>query len=208
MYRPPAFAVDDADADADTLDAFIDAHPFAILASSGTGAPQLSHAPVLRAANGDLVCHLARPNPHGAVLAGGAATTVIFSGPHGYVSPRWYAVDHAVPTWNYTSVHVQVTPVEIKGAELLRSSMEAMLDRFEPAPDIRDIVTDDTVSGMLRGIRGFRLEVVAREGAFKLSQNRSETDQLGVLAGLASGSSGDAALAEFMSARRGLLHDR
>jgi transcriptional regulator len=31
---------------------------------------------------------------------------MIFQGPHAYVSPTWYASSPAVPTWNYSAVHV------------------------------------------------------------------------------------------------------
>lgn len=202
MYRPAAFAVDGEAA----LDAFVDAHRFALIVSAGAGddalaggaAPVLSHAPVLRDADGDLLCHLARPNPHCRRLAAGATTTVVFSGPHGYVSPRWYAAPRAVPTWNYTAVHCTVAAEEVVDADALRANMDAMVARFEPEPGIETVVTPDTIDGMLRGIRGFRLAVLGREGVFKLSQNRSGADREGVIDGLAERGGGDAALAKFM----------
>lgn len=187
MYRPPAFAVDDGA----VLDAFIDAHPFALIVSSGADGPAITHAPVLRAADGLLACHLARPNPHCEALAAGAPTTIVFSGAHGYISPRWYAAGNAVPPWNYTAVHVTATPIEMADEGALRASMDAMLARFEPEEDIRSIVTDRTIAGMLRGIRGFDLRIERREGTFKLSQNRSDADREGVHQAL-SGGDGDA----------------
>ena len=196
MYRPAAFAVDDRSA----LDAFVDAHPFAVLVSSGDDGPVISHAPVLRDGDDALVCHLARANPHCARLAAGAATTVVFSGPHGYVSPRWYAAPRAVPTWNYTAVHCVVAPREIEGADALRNGMHAMVAHFETAPGIESVATPETVTGMLRGIRGFRLEVRSREGVFKLSQNRSTADREGVIEGLTARGGEDAALAALMRA--------
>lgn len=194
MYRQAAFAVEDSA----TLDAFVDAHPFAVLVSSGDDAPVISHVPVLRDGDDSLVCHLARPNPHCDRLAAGAPTQVIFTGPHGYVSPRWYAAAKAVPTWNYTAVHYRVDPSEIDAPEVLRAGMDAMVARFEPEPGIEEVVTPATVDGMLRGIRGFRLRVRGREGVFKLSQNRSDADQAGVVAGLAARGGGDATLAAIM----------
>lgn len=199
MYRPTAFAVDERIA----LDAFVDAHPFALIATAAeTGAaPVLTHAPVLRHGDDTLVCHLARPNPHCDLLAAGAATTVVFSGPHGYVSPRWYAAERAVPTWNYTAVHCTVAGREIDDADDLRTGMDDMVARFEPEPGIERVVTPATLEGMLRGIRGFRLHVRRREGVFKLSQNRSDADRAGVLAGLAASGGADARLADFMRER-------
>ena len=197
MYRPPAFAVDDDAA----LDAFVDAHPFALITSVVDGEPMITHAPVLREGTEALVCHLAKPNPHCAALAAGAPTTVVFAGPHGYVSPRWYAAATAVPTWNYTAVHVRVAPAELADRATLRTGMDAMVERFEPDPGIDAIVTDAVVDGMLRGIRGFRLRILGREGKFKLSQNRSAADRRGVVAGLTARGGGDAELAAIMAAR-------
>jgi len=194
MYRPPAFAVDDDV----VIDAFVDAHPFALIVSNGADGPVITHAPVLRDADGRLSCHLARPNPHCDLLAAGAPTTVVFSGAHGYISPRWYAAAHAVPTWNYTAVHVTATPSEMADGAALRASMDAMLTRFEPEEDIRGIVTDRTIDGMLRGIRGFELRVEGRAGKFKLSQNRSPADREGVLAALDAGDDEARALARAM----------
>lgn len=199
MYAPRAFRVDDPA----ELDAFVDAHPFALLISDADGgAPELSHLPVLREGADTLVCHLAAPNPHCERLAAGAATTVVFTGAHGYVSPRWYAAEHAVPTWNYTTVHVQVAAREITDADVLHEGMRAMVRRFEgDDARIEQIVDDATIQGMLRGIRGFRLTVLGRQGKFKLSQNRSAEDRAGVIDGLADGGLEDQLLAALMRAR-------
>ena len=35
---------------------------------------------------------------------------VVFSGPHAYVSPRWYEDEERVPTWNYAAVHAYGVP--------------------------------------------------------------------------------------------------
>jgi transcriptional regulator len=196
VYRPPAFVVDDAAA----LDAFVDAHPFALITTVAENGPVITHAPVLRDGAGALVCHLARPNPHGDLLAARAPTTVVFAGPHGYVSPRWYATTTSVPTWNYTAVHARVAAEELTDRDALRAAVDALVERFEPDPGIHEVVTADVVEGMLRGIRGFRLRVLGVEGNFKLSQNRSAADRAGVVAGLAARGGGDGELAAFMEA--------
>ena len=30
---------------------------------------------------------------------------IVFRGPHGYISPTWYAKTDVVPTWNFAVVH-------------------------------------------------------------------------------------------------------
>ena len=70
-------------------------HPFALLATAHRGELHLSWLPFLlderRGARGTLEAHLARENPQAEAVLAGAPSTVAFLGPHGYVSPRWYA---------------------------------------------------------------------------------------------------------------------
>src|SRR5688572_30600692 len=101
MYVPPPFRADDPA----LVHELIDANPFATLVTSPLFA---SHLPFLR--DGDtLLTHVARANPH---ARGAAEGLVVFTGPHAYVSPRWYGrPEEHVPTWNYAAVHV-TGPVE------------------------------------------------------------------------------------------------
>src|SRR3954471_11410469 len=105
MYVPDAFAV----ADRRAIEELIAAYGFASLVSSTPAGLVATHVPVMfepaRGANGTLVAHISRSNPHGESLDG-AQVLAIFVGPHGYVSPSWYAVHPSVPTWNYAAVHV------------------------------------------------------------------------------------------------------
>lgn len=106
MYVPPAFRPHD-DAEIFTV---IERYPFATLATASPhGPPTLTHLPLLldrhRGPHGTLIGHLARANPHCGLLAEGAATTVVFHGPHAYITPTWYAEEPSLPTWNYIAVH-------------------------------------------------------------------------------------------------------
>src|SRR5215510_1783168 len=104
MYVPAAFAASDKAALHDLIDEF----GFGTLISAEADGPVASHLPFLidrtRGPNGTLVCHMARANPQWHSL-GTAPCLAIFLGPHGYVSPTWYATKPAVPTWNYAAVH-------------------------------------------------------------------------------------------------------
>jgi predicted FMN-binding regulatory protein PaiB len=104
-YLPSAFH----ETRPDVLEAFIRKHSFATLISNGADGIAVSHLPMLleRDAAGQrmLVGHLARANPQWRDLT--KDVLVIFSGPHTYISPRWYETQVAVPTWNYTTVYVR-----------------------------------------------------------------------------------------------------
>ena len=59
---------------------------------------------------------------------------------------------------------------------------------------------EDYVQVMLRGIVGFRFEIVRLEGKWKMSQNRNAQDRAGVVRSLAErGEWHDAELAELVS---------
>ena len=105
MYVPKHFAAEDRDA----LDAVIRANPFALLVGEMEGSPFATHLPFLL--DGDsLLSHFARGNPHWKAIDGHTEMLAVFSGPHAYVSPRWYESEQAVPTWNYVAVHVYGAP--------------------------------------------------------------------------------------------------
>jgi transcriptional regulator len=53
-----------------------------------------------------LVAHMARANPQWHDFEAGAEVLAILTGPDACISPAWYVAEPAVPTWNYTAVHV------------------------------------------------------------------------------------------------------
>jgi transcriptional regulator len=196
MYIPKHFEQTSASA----LWDFIEAHAFGTLLTVVDGAPMLSHLPFLpdRAAS-VLHCHVARANPHWRDIERSPQALVIFAGPHGYVSPTWYAERGGVPTWNYAVVHAHGSAQAVDDAERTRKHVEALAAKYErgrPAPWVPDYDTR-----RLAGIVGIDIGVTRLEGKFKLSQNRSDADHARVVAALeASGSADDAALAKLMAA--------
>jgi len=195
MYTPKHFEHTDQQG----LWDFIDSHAFGTLLTVADGRPFVSHLPFLpdRAA-GILHCHVARANPHWGLLARSPQVLAIFAGPHGYVSPTWYAERGGVPTWNYTVVHAHGSAQAFDDAERTRKHVETLAAKYErgrPAPWVPDYDTR-----RLAGIVGIEIRVASLEGKFKLSQNRSEPDRKRVIAELAaSGRDEDAALARLMT---------
>jgi transcriptional regulator len=199
MYVPKHFEQTSASALWDFIDE-LDEHSFGTLLTVVDGAPTASHLPFLpdRAA-GVLHCHVARANPHWTAIARSPQALVIFAGPHGYVSPTWYAERGGVPTWNYAVVHAHGSAQAVDDAERTRKHVEALAAKYErgrPVPWVPDYDTR-----RLAGIVGIDIRVTRLEGKFKLSQNRSDADRARVVAALqASGRADDAALAQLMEA--------
>jgi transcriptional regulator len=133
MYTPKHFE----QSDQRTLWDFIDAHAFGTLLTVVDGRPTLSHLAFLpdREA-GVLHCHVARANPHWREIARSPEALAIFAGPHGYVSPTWYAERGGVPTWNYTVVHAHGSAQAVDDAERTRKHVEALAAKYERAASL------------------------------------------------------------------------
>src|SRR5262245_32634971 len=105
MYIPPAFAENRLD----VLHDVMRKHDFATLITNGADGPFASHVPMFllpgKGRFGALQAHVAVQNPHAQQLAAADTVLAIFHGPHGYISPTWYATQVVVPTWNYIVVH-------------------------------------------------------------------------------------------------------
>lgn len=182
MYIPFANRVTDRA----LLHAFMRDNDFATVISNGSdGVPQISYAPVLTDLVDDaLWCsfHLARQNPHNAVLQTGVTTTLAFHGPHAFIHPGWYAEPGSVPTWNYAVVHATGTPVVIAAPDdalQMVNDLTHFYDASLPA------FTHEHVGYMLQGIVCYRMRVDTLEGKYKLGQNRSLADRVGMRAQLA-----------------------
>jgi transcriptional regulator len=125
----------------------------------------------------------------------------IFSGPHAYISPRWYASEFSVPTWNYAVVHVYGMPEIIEEPEALRKIVDDTTAKYEQRFDTpwSMHLPEKAVDGMLRAIVGFSIKITRIEAKFKLGQNKSVEDQEAMLLGLESDSDpASNELAQFM----------
>lgn len=177
MYIPYANRIDDRA----VLVPFMQQNDFATIMSNGSdGIPAVSYGPVLSHLRDDelwVEFHLARANGHTTLLSAGAPTTLAFHGPHAFVHPGWYAAEHAVPTWNYAVVHATGTPEVIESLPAALAMVNALTHFYDAS---HPGYTEESVAAMLRGIVCFRMRVTTLEGKFKLSQNRSLADRVGV----------------------------
>lgn len=186
MYIPAPFREERLD----VLHETIRQHSFATLVSNGPNGLIATHLPILldatRGMFGTLVGHMARENPHWQALDGNQESTVIFQGPHAYVSPTWYTTPYAVPTWNYVAVHAYGRPRLVEDDAglygIVAETVQVYEAQFDYAWDLA--ARRDFAEKLLKNIVGFEIEITRLEGKRKLSQNRSRADQEGVIAGL------------------------
>ena len=190
MYTPTPFA----EADLARLADIVRANSFGLLVTNGEPAPTVSHLPFLLdfdvgTGQGRLLCHVARANPHWCGIATAGVALAVFSGPHGYVSPRWYRTAPAVPTWNYVAVHVEGRARAIHDPAALRAIVARLAERHEAgAPDAWSIesLPSDFFDRQQKAIVGIEIAVERISGKRKLSQNRPAADRAGVVAALES----------------------
>ena len=195
MYLPRHFEQHDPTA----LTGLMTAHPLAALVSTGDDGPTGDHIPLefipgdgLHGAQGRLRGHVARANPLWQ-RAAGTPVLAIFSGPQAYITPSWYPSKtdshKVVPTWNYAVVHVHGVLQVVDDAPWLRALVGGLTARHESrrsAPWSVEDAPDDYVQQMLRAIVGIEIPVQRLVGKWKISQNRSNPDRLGVADGLGS----------------------
>ncbi|MEO8756789.1 MAG: FMN-binding negative transcriptional regulator [Devosia sp.] len=191
MYQPPAFREDRLD----VLHALIERHRLGTLVTHGPGGLVANLVPFTidktRGERGVLRAHLARANDQFAALVTGSETLVLFQGPQTYITPSWYPSkrEHGkvVPTWNYAAVQVRGRPRVFEDAGWLRTQIDELTRSQESARHEPWAVSDAParyVDAQLRGIFGIEIPIEQIEGKWKTSQNRPETDRVGVAAGL------------------------
>ena len=214
MYIPPLHA----ETDLSTLFSFLEENSFgALVTVNASGDPVVSHIPWVvhrgRGARGVLEGHIARANlEHGSAdpLEEDRRGLVIFTGPHAYISPSWYAskFEHGrvVPTWNYVAVHVYGTLRFVTDPERLAIHLAALVEQHEARrmePWTIEQAPRDYIERQMRAIVSIELSIERLEGKWKMSQNRSAADVDGVIDGLRSSANpNDRVVAELVALRR------
>ena len=190
MYTPPAFR----EADPAFLRQIMRHEPLSTLVTmTGEGLVATPIPFVLDEAegpHGTLYGHMAKANHQWQLPPVGEAL-VIFAGPDAYVSPSWYAAkrEHGkvVPTWNYATVHAYGIAEFFDDETRLHEAVTRLTNLHEePRPNAWAVsdAPEPFIKAQLKGIIGIRLPIARLEGKRKMSQNRSEADREGVIAGL------------------------
>jgi transcriptional regulator len=157
--------------------AIIDAQPFAqILSSLGTtGFSELAYCPLQLIESNTLLGHLSKNNPLMKAVKENSMVKAIFSGPHGYISPRWHK-EQVVPTWNYATVSLTCRLEFIENIDGKLDAMKAISHYFDPQWNFQEFNQESNnamVQKMLSAISVFKLNIIDVKSKFKLSQNRS-----------------------------------
>ena len=207
MYIPGRYK----ELDPEVIEQFLRDNDFATLVSLDGERPIATHLLVefQRRDDGSQVLngHMARANKQWQTFEAGREVLTIFSGPHTYISPRWY--NHTnVPTWNYMAVHVYGTPRVITEHSELFALLKRLVDKHEgdsgAVPPYRiESLPAEFRTKQMQAIVGFQIEISRIEASFKLSQNRDQESYDNVLVELYRRTDDNSlAVAEVMKQRR------
>lgn len=190
MYTKPEYAP----LSQDEVFSLIEKTVFATVVTHGPDGLVASHLPfVLKRQEGGaaaLVSHLARANPHSALIAAGHDTIAIFQGPHGYISSSWYPaqpVRDSAPTWNFAVVHCHGKPQVLDDNGTARHLLE-LVEVLEDGREDRWRMRELGPGGMERRmphILGFSLPAIRIEAKFKMGQDERLYDTNAAIVALA-----------------------
>jgi transcriptional regulator len=199
MYIPSTFEVTDQE----VLYTFMEEHSFAVLFSQLNNVPTAMHLPlILDRTEACLYGHMAKANPHWQDIQN--EVLVVFNGPHTYISPSWYETKQAVPTWNYSAVHVTGEFSLIENPQNLFQILEQTTQVYESSmtqPWEMSNLDPKLLCHLSDGIFGFKITISNIEGKWKLSQNHSKERRQRVVHALEENSDDDSKqIAEMMRA--------
>jgi transcriptional regulator len=192
MYLPDHFHAPSQAA----IDELVAQYPLASLVTSGSVAQPWVADPVPLLADGAVVAgglllgHVARANP--LWQSEDRQAMAIFTGPRAYITPNAYpskTLHHrVVPTYNYAVVQVTGELVIHDDPEIKQQIVQRLTQTFErdqPEPWSLSDAPQDYIDAMLQAIVGFELRILEVQAKWKVSQNRTLSDQMGVQAELA-----------------------
>ncbi|UNK43276.1 alpha/beta hydrolase fold domain-containing protein [Luteimonas sp. S4-F44] len=165
--------------------------PFAWIVSGAAGALVTTPLPVQLECDADgtplrLLGHFARRNPQWRAFVEDPRATVLLLGPHGYVSPSWFADRTRAPTWNYAAAVFQVE-IELRDtpedADALLRHLTDDLERDRPGAWRADEV-GARYETLREGVVGFHAHVRATHATFKLGQDERDDVFDDILRGL------------------------
>ncbi len=184
MYSPRPFQISDFD----IISSFIGDNSFATLISNGEPYPMATHIPLYmeeRDGGHYLIGHAARANEQIRRLEDSSKVTVIFQGPHGYISA--YAKDpegmSILPTWDYQMVEIRGQLGFVKEDRLREFLVELMKrqEHNEPKRMNLDDYPVDVLQKKMKAIIGFEIKIEEAIGCFRLNQNRTQSERQDII---------------------------
>lgn len=194
MYVPKQFAEERPA----RLIRFLDGQGLASLIHAEGTTVDVAHVPVFRSdpISADEIASLeglilltlvAEANPLWRRLQVSPLITVMWLGEQSYISADWYGEKRAVPTWNYSALHLHCSARSFDDPLRLRSVLERTAEICEPRVGGGWRLSDSDQSylaALQKGIVGIELTVRSHDAIFKLHQNHPPKNVLGVVAGL------------------------
>jgi len=191
MYIPKHFE----ESNVTVLHDFIRQHPFATLITTTKDGLNADHLPVFLnttdASQIRLQGHIATSNPLWKNISANSDCLIIFQGDNAYITPNWMPSKQingkVVPTWNYTAVHVKGTLTFIHDESWKLALLEKLTNeheaKFYKPWEVSDAPVE-YINKLLPAIVGFEISVSEISGKFKLSQNQSQENRVGIANGL------------------------
>lgn len=181
---------------------FMKRFSFATIITSKNNFPTATHLPFVVTTKDDhivLTSHFAKAKEHWQDIENNFVL-VIFSEPHAYVSTKNYDKELNVPTWNYISIHAYGQGKLISEQEKTFQTLEATIDNYETAYRQHwDNFPQEYKLNMSKGIIAFEIIVTDIQAKKKLSQNRTDTEQIKIIEALSnSKDTNEIIIAEYM----------
>ncbi|MCJ2148579.1 FMN-binding negative transcriptional regulator [Bacillus paralicheniformis] len=181
MYIPKYFKVENVD----EILGFVQKNSFGTIVTTEQGKPIATHLPLGFNKKGDdyyITGHVAYGNPQWRTFETCQDVLVMFQGPHAYISSSWYGHEE-VPTWNYQAVHIYGQASILERDELIEE-LTIMMEKYEKHrehPILWDNLSPQLLENQLKAIVGFKIRVEDIQAAYKLSQNRNDTDYMNII---------------------------
>lgn len=181
MYIPKLHKITDVE----EIREFVQHNSFGTLVTTRKGRPIATHLPLQFLKEGEdyvITGHMAYGNPQWRTFESQEEVLVMFQGPHAYISSSWYEQEN-VPTWNYQAVHLY-GEAQILDEEELKQDLTRLMEKYEKHredPVLWDKLSPSVLEKELKGIVGFKIKVNEIQAAYKMSQNRNDTDYRNIM---------------------------
>lgn len=173
------------DASRNELLAFMKEHPLATVCGTGNQYPVASHLPLMIKEEGEklfLAGHLMRKTDHHLGFEKNNRVIAIFQSAYAFIDANWYAQSSIASTVNYMAVHAKGWLHFLDEMETYESIKELTRNHIKAgSPAAFENLPADYIVSNLKAIIGFRIEVETLDHVFKLSQNRTVTDQKNII---------------------------
>lgn len=181
---------------------------FGLLAANGPAGEGPVLVPthfVLDVEQGQILLHLAAPNPLCAAVRADPQVTLSVTGDHAFAPGHWRG-EPGTPTSYYASVQFSCTAELVEDAAGKAEILNRQLAHFQPeTPDTRVTPGAEPFGGLLSGIRGLRLTIRRVDAKFKYDDKKPADQQAALADRLAERAQGLDAAARTQLLRRNAL---